>query len=78
MAVKKLFPCPVCGSLVFEEKECSYDICPVCGWVEDGYQQWYPDETGPNLHWTLNAAREAWEKGEAIFKGYPNPRATKP
>lgn len=72
------YPCPICGTLCLGEEEGSYDICPVCGWEEDGYQKRHPDEQGgPNKNWTLNAAKKAWEKGETIFPRYPNPNAKK-
>ena len=30
-------PCPVCGEYQFENKK-SFDICPVCGWEDDGME----------------------------------------
>ncbi|MDD6174414.1 MAG: CPCC family cysteine-rich protein [Firmicutes bacterium] len=69
------FPCPVCGTRYLEEEFGSYEICPVCGWEEDGIQQKYPDEPGINGKWTLNAAKIAWESGKPLFDGYPNPNA---
>lgn len=71
----KKYPCPVCGELTLDEPKGSYDNCTVCGWEEDGYQQDYPDETGPNGKWTLNVAKKAWAEGETLFEDYPNPNA---
>lgn len=72
----KKYPCPICGTPCLDEEEGSYGICPVCGWEEDGYQKRHPDEdgTGPNGDWSLNKAKEAWEKGETIKTNYPNPK----
>lgn len=74
---EKKFPCPICGTKCLSEERGSFDICPVCGWEEDGYQQKYPDEAGPNDYWTLTEARKAWENGETLFERYPNPKDRK-
>ncbi|MGI6499219.1 MAG: CPCC family cysteine-rich protein [Oscillospiraceae bacterium] len=67
------YPCPVCGTKCLSEEMYSYDICTMCGWEEDGYQQKHPDELGPNKDWTLNVAKKAWKNGETLFERYPNP-----
>ena len=36
--------CPVCGKYTFEKYN-SFEICPVCGWMDDVVQ-----EKGPGLH----------------------------
>ena len=28
--------CPICGEYEFEDEDC-YDVCPVCGWTDDGF-----------------------------------------
>jgi hypothetical protein len=40
------FPCPSCGFLVFAEPPGSYDVCPVCGWEDDGVQLEAPGFAG--------------------------------
>lgn len=57
--------CPVCGKYEFE-REGDYDICPVCGWENDGIQNSSPDMSGGANHMSLNEAREAYSKGKQI------------
>lgn len=75
MSENAKYLCPVCGEKCMSEESGSFDICPICGWEEDGYQKRHPDKTGANGKWTLNAAKEAWESGKPLFDGYPNPNA---
>ena len=37
--------CPVCGEYEFED-DLSYDICPICGWFDNGLEIDPHDETG--------------------------------
>jgi hypothetical protein len=41
-----MYPCPACGFEVFDEPPGSYDICPVCGWEDDGVQLRFPAMAG--------------------------------
>lgn len=41
-----LYPCPACGFEVFADAIGSYDICPICGWEDDGVQYRFPDLIG--------------------------------
>jgi hypothetical protein len=36
------YPCPCCGYIVFREPVGSYDLCPLCGWEDDGVQLRHP------------------------------------
>lgn len=39
--------CPVCRKYRFPS-EGSFDICPFCGWEDDGSEEWDSDTCGPN------------------------------
>jgi hypothetical protein len=61
--VEQLQACPVCRYQTIETRGV-YDICPVCGWEDDGSNE--PLRmSGPN-HMTLLAAREAFASTGAI------------
>ena len=53
--------CPVCGEYEFDEED-SYDICEVCGWEDDGFQERHPDYEGGANHMSLNQAKEAYSE----------------
>ena len=48
--------CPVCGEYTFKDNS-SYDICPVCGWEDDG---WY--EGGGANSMSLEEAIDCFKK----------------
>lgn len=72
----ELYPCPICGTRCLSEEYGSFDICPVCGWEEDGITKKYPDKDY-GTRWSLNSAKKAWANGETLFAKYPNPKAKK-
>ena len=41
-----LYPCPACGFEVFQNSIGSYDMCPLCGWEDDGVQLKFPAMRG--------------------------------
>ncbi len=55
--------CPVCGQYSFREP---HDICPVCGWEQDGVQQRDPDFEGGANSMSLNQAKAAYKAGEGV------------
>ena len=59
--------CPVCGKYYFDAEHGDYDVCEVCGWINDPYQYDYPDEDCCGNNMSLNQAREAYKKGEEIL-----------
>lgn len=57
--------CPVCGQTEFDSIG-SYDICDVCGWEDDPYQEEHPeDDVGAN-ELSLIDYRKAYENGVII------------
>ena len=57
--------CPVCGKYVFPYYG-SWDICEVCGWMDDPYQMEEPDEDRLTNTMSLNEARKAYAEGKPI------------
>lgn len=55
--------CPVCNKHKFSEYD-SYEICPICGWEDDGVQRDDPDYPEGANGMSLNEyKRRAIEKG---------------
>lgn len=52
--------CPVCGKHEFPCID-SLEICPVCDWQDDSFQEEYPDEDGCANTISLNQARAVWK-----------------
>lgn len=59
----KTIICPVCGKgkLTYDG-----DVCPVCNWFHDIYQEKRPDEDCGENHMSLNEAKKAWAEGRPI------------
>lgn len=53
--------CPVCGKYEFEDDSC-YDICPFCGWEDDGVQLNNPDYEGGANELSLNRYRKEYRE----------------
>ena len=51
--------CPVCGEHVFEGEN-DFAMCPKCYWVNDSFQEEYPDISGCANVQSLNQFREAY------------------
>ncbi len=50
-----MYECKCCGCLTIEDE---YDICPVCFWEADPYQEKYPDYEGGANKVSLIQAKE--------------------
>ena len=58
-AMKDKVKCSVCGNLI---DNIPYEICPVCDWERDLYQEEFPDAEGCANDMSLNQARAEWAK----------------
>lgn len=53
-----IFPCPCCGTLVFEQPPGSFRVCLYCGWVDDLIQlRWVGYSGGANKPSLIDAQR---------------------
>ena len=51
-------PCEICGYLTcVADKYCTYDICPVCFWEDDGSYEDLEEPSGANHGLTVNQAK---------------------
>lgn len=73
--IKKGQICPVCGKHRFKEDD-NFEICPICGWEDDGIQRDDPDYEGGANEMSLNQMKKAYlagltynEAAEAYHKG---------
>ena len=55
--------CPICGKTEFEEFN-DFDMCPICGWFNDGVQYDDHDYSGGCNKMSVNQYKKAWEAGE--------------
>ena len=64
--------CPLCGEYRFKN-QLSYDICPVCGWEDNGFET-DPDYKTHPTHMSFNE-RKGWfnsqRKANPKFKAFP-------
>ena len=62
---KKTERCKCCGRGVIMEHNIM-EACPVCGWMEDAYQEDFPDSPGGANIMSLNEARAAYKAGKKV------------
>lgn len=56
--------CPVCGQYEFPYHD-SFLICPICNWMDDAYQEDFPNEGGCANRHSLNQYRKMWKEKQA-------------
>ena len=61
----KKYLCACCGQYTLLEENFS-DVCPVCNWQDEPYQNENPDLAGGANDMSLNQAKEAFKKGLPI------------
>ena len=57
--------CACCGEYTLEKKS-MFDICPVCGWEDDGVQNDDPDYGGGANYISLNEAKRVWKESNHL------------
>lgn len=62
--------CPVCKKHEFQNYD-SFEYCPVCGWMDDAYQEANPDEGSLSNSVCLNTARKNYEETGRCNKDEP-------
>lgn len=61
MSLERRFQCPCCDHFTLAERR-SFEVCPICGWEDDGQDLDELDRvSGPN-HITLREARSNFER----------------
>lgn len=60
--------CPICGKHQFSRHD-SFEICPICGWENDGVQFNHPDFPGGANPLSQNDYRKQWQERQVGSKG---------
>jgi hypothetical protein len=69
-ASRELGFCPCCGyQSLPEDQPGSYEVCPVCDWMDDPVQFHNPAYVGDTNHVSLTEARENFEEHGACTPG---------
>jgi len=69
-ASRELGFCPCCGyQSLPEDQPGSYEVCPVCDWMDDPVQFHNPAYVGDTNHVSLSDARENFEEHGACTPG---------